>query len=341
MTEKKANRKLKGELWLSEEQRTERAKVDAWLCNQGAQYTIGELYEVPLLGPRVVPQLIELLKRPLSPWMLTLVSRALFTRRPDASQRRAAGETLLRIVGDHPGEYSWELEHVVFNYLSGNLGPDKVHEIAQMALDPRFGDMRDALTHVLGRIRHKEAVRYLMSLAKDAATAAIAVDELARLRHPDAARLCAEALANPQLDGDSREALRETQNKIRRRVAKKSGLLAHKVTGPVPKALEEWSINLNRAALPKALRGIQRSVAAGFSKTEAAEIRAAADGLTPDEEVRLKFDVKFNAKKQPLWIVVFCGDEDEFEFFVHGSEELIDAVTKAEAKVFKEKFEET
>src|SRR5262249_44089060 len=103
---------------------------------------------------------------------------------------------------------------------------------------------------------------------------------------------------------------------------------------------DEWSMNLSRASLVKALRVLPKSLAAGFSKTEAEEGRAATDDISPHEEGRLKVEVEFNGKKQPPWVVVFFDDENEFEIFFFGSKELINAVTKAQSRLFREKFEE-
>jgi hypothetical protein len=104
---------------------------------------------------------------------------------------------------------------LVWNELPDNVDPTKVHELGQMALDGKYGPLRSGFLMALKEIRNATAVGYLLRAAADPLTAAMALNQLARLRVPGTLQLCDRALTLPGVIHE--DAIRETRAKVKRR----------------------------------------------------------------------------------------------------------------------------
>jgi hypothetical protein len=320
----------------------ETIELDAWLAQRGVPQGIIGLYYDAAPGPDCVPELLESFKSPWSLRMRMIISSALLRRKPNAAQKRELAEVLLKIVREQKGQYNHELSLLVLNDLANNAGADKVHEIGRMMLDEGYGELRSEFAFALRKFRNASAIAYLKRAAIIPQTAAAALFSLAQMRAEGTLELCEEALRMPGVPG--KDAIKETQRKLQRKLAKKKAAVSHLTTEPVPGGLEEWSANLDGPDLKKVLRGIQKCVEGGLGKAEIAEVRSAAEDLSlestsADEErdvARLKFDVKFNGGDHPLWLEVFCDDEDAYDLCVFGDPKLIKELEAALGKILPE-----
>ncbi|MDB6019409.1 MAG: hypothetical protein JWR19_3898 [Pedosphaera sp.] len=309
----------------------DKRQVDAWLRDKGIPHGIAYLCDDPGLCPDCVPDLLALLRLPFSPNMRAIVAWALFRRKPGMEEKQEAVEILLTIIRQGRGQNDVSLETLVLNELAQNVEADKVHEIGRMLLDEGYGELRGCFTEPLRRIGNGEAINYLCQATKIPVAASLALSALMRLRVEGTLELCEEALKQPGML--YKDAVKETYRKLQRKLAKKRGTVSHVTNEPMPEGLEEWSANLDCPDLAKVLRGIQKCVEGGFGKAEIAEVRAAADELSPEFEespesqtVRLKFEVKFNGGDRELWLEVFCDDEDAYDLYVFGHPTLIKEV---------------
>jgi hypothetical protein len=313
-------------------------QVNEWLKRKGIEHTIGDLYHDRDLCPECGRELLEVFKSPLSFHLRAAIARALFERKLDASLKREAVGTLLALIKQNPEQES-SLSILILNELAGNATADRVHEIGRMMLDEGFGELRSAFAFALRKLRSEEAIAYLKQAAKIPRTAAAALFSLAQLRAEGTLELCEEALKTPGML--YKDAIKETQRKLRRKLAKTKATASHITTEPIPDGMDEWSANLDGTDLKKVLRGIQKCVEEGFGKAEIAEARAAAEDLSPDETsadeerdiARLKFDVKFNGSDHQLWLEVFCDDEDAYDLYVFGHPKLIKELEAALGKI--------
>jgi hypothetical protein len=320
----------------------EKIELDAWLAQRGVPHGIIDLYYGAAPCPDCVPELLESFKSPWSLRMRSIISSALLRRKPNAAQKRELAETILKIVREEKGEYNHELSRLVLNELANNIGADKVHEIGRMMLDEGYGELRSNFAFALRKFRNADAIAYLKQAAKIPQTAPAALYSLAQMRAEGTLELCEEVLRMPGVPG--KDAIKETQRKLQRKLAKKEEAVSHLTTELVPEGLEEWSANLDGPDLKKVLRGIQKCVEDGFGKAEIAEVRSAAEDLSPestsaDEErdvARLKFDVKFNGGDHVLWLEVFCDDEDAYDLCVFGHPKLIKEMEAALEKILPE-----
>jgi hypothetical protein len=299
-------------------------QVNAWLRKRGIRYAIRDLYHKPRLCPDCVPALIELLKSPISHRMCGLAAQALFARKPNSSQKQEAVDALLTIVRQSAGQYDTDLSLLVINQLCDNLSATRVHQIGEMVLDKRYGELREELTGVLWRIGKTDAVSYLLRAAKEPQTASVALEGLSQLRVNGTLTLCERALKDRRLDAESKEAIRETYSELKRQLAKKRETASHVTKETIPKHLREWSANLDGDELPKVLRTIQKCLEGGFAKSEISGVMSAARDLSVDQDVRLKFNVRFIGKPTTLWLEIFCDDEDAYDLYILAFPDLID-----------------
>jgi len=77
------------------------------------------------------------------------------------------------------------------------------------------------------------------------------------------------------------------------------------------------------------LRGIRKSVTGGFGKPEMDEIRSAADAMEVNDDVRFRFTVNFEGKPTPLWIELFCDDENVCDPAIFAAPKLINRIDEA------------
>ncbi|MDB6124335.1 MAG: hypothetical protein JWQ71_3328 [Pedosphaera sp.] len=316
-------------------------QLNTWLEQKGIEYSIGDLYHDRISCPECGPELLEAFKVPYTFNLRVAIANALFARKLNASQKREAVEILLTIINQNPERHA-SLSTLILNELANNVDVGKVHELGKMLLDERFGELRADFTEPLRKIGNADAISYLKQAAKIPSAAPMALNALARLRVEGAMQLCEEALKDPKMP--YKDVIRETYRKLQRKQAKKRVAASHMTSEPVPEGLEEWSANLDGSDLAKVLRGVQKCVEGGLGKAEIAEIRAAAEDLSPDgmstdeerEVVRLKFDVKFNGGERELWFEVFCDDEDAYDFYIYATSKLIEEIEGALKKVLPE-----
>jgi hypothetical protein len=316
--------------------------VDAWLARRGIQPGITGLYRDPAACPDCVPELLELFKSPWSLHMRQVISSALLSRKPNVAQKRELVEVILELVREHKGQYNHELSIWVLNDLANNVAADKMHEIGRMMLDEGYGELRREFAFAFRKFRNAEAIAYLKQAAKIPQIASAALYSLAQMRAEGTLELCEEALKTPGIL--HKDVIKETQKKLQRKPAKKKAAVSHLTTEPVPEGLEEWSANLDGPDLKKVLSGIQKCVEAGFGKAEIEEIRTAAEDLSPEETseeeerdvARLKFEVQFNGGDHPLWLEVFCDDEDAYDLCIFGHPKLIREMEAALGKILRE-----
>ena len=303
------------------------AEANAELHRRGIPHSIGDLLHNDALCPECGPELLDLFRSPFPFNVRVPLAQAVFARKLKPAEKREAFGILLALIKEYP-ERSNSLSMLVWNELPDNVDPTKVHELGQMALDKRYGPLRSGFLMALRKIRNADAISYLQRAAKDPLTAVHALGELARLRVEGTLQLCDQALALPGvLHAD---AIRETRAKFKRQLAKRPGTRSHVTTESVPDDLTEWSSNLDGCDLPKVLRTIQKCVEGGFAKGEAKEVRLAADDLSHDQDVRLKFDVKFRGTHTTLWLEILCDDEDAYDLYIFGIPELVDRIEEYE-----------
>ncbi len=303
---------------------TEKAEVDAWLHNKGIKYTLGQLYDKPALCPDCVPQLLELLKKPFRDDVHIVIADALFRRKPNSAVKRKAIDTIIARIEKDAASGDTEnspLSILIVNEFAENCEKDRVHEIGRMMLDKKYGDLRGDFTMVLCKIGSKDAISYLQKGAADPEVASLSLFVLARMRVGGTLELCEKALANPRIR--YKDAIKETYQKLKRRLASKPAGPSHATSAPIPSRLEEWSSTVDLPELSKVLRSLSRFVERGFGKAEIAEIRAATDELEVDDTARFKFDAKVARKTVPVWIEVFMDDENAPDLYIFSSPELI------------------
>jgi hypothetical protein len=317
---------------LTEENKAEIARVNVWLNNKGLRHGILELDREPRLGSGHLPVLIDLLKSPLSPWMSKVVAYLIFAAKPDPQRRREAIDAILSIVRRNAGNDDNYLSLLVSNEVFNNVDSDKVHEVGEMALDGRYGELRDDLTYVLRKIGNEDAISYLQLAAKDPATAAVALGGLAHLRVDGTLALCENTLNNLKLDSDSRRAIKETHAKLKRLSSRKNARASHLTKDSIPAGLHEWSANFDRPEIPKALLALSKCFDRGFGKPEQAEIGTVIKELSLDQEARFKFTIDHNGKKSPLWLKIVCDDEAAYDMYVFAKPALIKCVDAALSK---------
>ena len=303
---------------------SEQAEVDSWLHKKGIRYTLGQLYDKPALRPDCVPQLLELLKKPFRDDVHIVIADALFRRKPSPAVKRKAIDIIIARIeklaacGDTENS---QLSLLISNDFADNIEKDRVHEIGRMMLDRKYGALRGDFTMVLCKIGGQDAIAYLRKGAADPEIASLSLWVLAKMRVEGTLELCEKALTNPRIR--YKDAIQETYQKLKRRMAKKPAGPAHATSDPIPKALEEWSSNVDVPELSKVLRRLSRFVEAGFGKAEIAEVRAAAYELEVDETARFKFDAKAGGKTVPVWIEVFMDDENAPDLYIFSSKDLI------------------
>lgn len=313
----------------------EAPKINAWLRERGMADAIEDFYNNPALCPHCVPQLLELLDFTYSLETRRIIATAIKHRNPNDSQKRRVFEVFLNMIKQRIGEYDVLLSTVVLNDLAQFVTADRVHEVGEMTLDPRYGQLRLEMTFVLRQIGGADAISYLLRAAKDPVTAVLALDGLAHLGVKEALPLCEEALANPDVPKSYRSAIKRTYSKLKRQAAKRPSGPSHVTTEAIPEGLAEWSANLDSENLPKMLRTIQKCVESGFGKAEISEITSMADGLSLDQTARLKFAVTYMGKENELWLEIFCDDENSLDLCVFSSAELIDRIERELDKVIE------
>lgn len=305
-------------------------EINSKLQDLGISYGVRELQRNASLCPDCAAELLELFRAPSSIYMRAALAEAVFARKLDAQQKTEAVDLLLRLIQDNPTSYGTLLS-LVANELADNVTTNKAHEVGQMVLDPRYGYFRAALISVLGKIRNADAIAYLKQAAKDPKIAAPALDELARLREEGTLELCEAALTQLDLKQSAKERIKKTQAKLKRLAEKTDVGLSHVVKTSIPDGLSEWSANLDGSETQKQLKHIQKCLDGGFRKPEISEVQNSADELSPDQEVRFKFDVTFNGQKTALWLKVHCDDEDAYDLYVFGPPALISLLRKRHA----------
>ncbi len=303
---------------------SEKAEVDAWLRKMGIGYTLGQLYDKPGACPDCVPQLLELLKKPFRDDVHGIIADALFRRNPSPAVKRKAMDTIIarieKVAASGDTENS-QLSILISNAFADNIEKDRVHNVGRMMLDKKYGDLRGDFTMVLCKIGGKDAISYLRKGAADPEIASLSLDVLARMRVQGTLELCEKALANPRIR--CKDAIRETYQKLKRRMARKPAGPSHATSDSIPKGLEEWSSNVGRPGLSKVLRSLSGFVEEGFGKAEIAEVRAAVDELAVDETARFRFEPKAGGKSVPVWIEVFMDDENAPDLYIFSSKDLI------------------
>ena len=195
-------------------------QVNAWLREHGIQHEICELQRDADLCPDRVPELLQLLKSPLSLYMHVAVAEALFARKLKRAQRQEAVDVLLTIIKQNSERWG-SLSSLVLNELADNVGPENVHEIGQMALDKRYGPMRSGFVEALRKIGNEDAISYLKEVAKDRHMTPYALAKLGSLGLPETLGMCEEALQKP--DMLYKDVIQETYVKLKRKLSKKGG----------------------------------------------------------------------------------------------------------------------
>ena len=303
---------------------SEKAAVDAWLHKKGISYTLGQLYDKPAFCPDCVLQLLELLKKPFRDDVHVVIADALFRRKPSPAVKRKAIDTIIarieKLAASGDIETS-QLSILISNELADNIEKDRVHDIGRMMLDKKYGDLRGDFTMVLCKIGGKDAISYLRKGAADPEIASLSLYVLARMRVEGTLELCQKALANPRIR--YKDAINETYQKLKRRMAKKPAGPSHATSDPIPKGLEEWSSNVDVPELSKVLRNLSQFIEGGFGKAEIAEVRVAADELEVDDTARFRFEAKAGGKTVPVWIEVFMDDENAPDLYIFSSKDLI------------------
>jgi len=191
------------------------AELNVELRRMGIPHTIGDLFHDNTLCQERGPELLELFRRPLPFNVRTALAQALFARKLKPKQKREAFGLLMELIKKNPEKYN-ALSMLVWNELPDNVDPTKVHELGQMALDKKYGPLRSGFLMALKEIRNATAVGYLLRAARDPLTAAVALDQLARLHVPGTLQLCDQALTLPGVIHE--DAIRETRAKLKRRV---------------------------------------------------------------------------------------------------------------------------
>lgn len=311
----------------------EAPKVNAWLRERGFNEDIVNFYNNPALFPDCIPQLLELLEQSWALDTRECIATAIKHRKPDAAQKHRAYGVFLTVVRQHIGQYNVLLSTIVLNHMAWFVTPDRVHEIGEMTLDARYGELRSEMTFLLYKIGNADAIAYLLRAAKDSVTASLALDGLARLRVKEALPLCEEALANPNVLYKS--AIKTTYSKLKRLAQKKPAGPSHETNEAPPEDLAEWSANLDAEDLPKFLRGIQKCVEAGFGKAEILEATSAADNLSHDQTTRLKFPIRHREENIELWLEIFCDDENAFDLYAMSTPEFISRIELQMEKILQ------
>lgn len=313
----------------------ERSKADAWLSERGVEGGLEELCKDASGCPQCLPELLELLEMQYSLRTRRMIAQAIVHRKPNVAQKRRAFGVFLAILRERVGQYDVLLSSVVLNALPSFVTPERVHEVGEMTVDPRYGLIRAELTFVLRQIGNADAIAYLLRAARDPVTASLALDGLARLRAPEALMLCEEALKNPDVPAEHRYAIKATLSKLKKQALKKPGAPSHITKDAIPDGLEEWSTNLDTVDLPKVLRGVAKCVETGFGRPEISEVVAMADGLDIDQTARFKFTVGQLGKESTLWVEIFCDDENSIELYLLSGAELIRRVESEMEKLLK------
>jgi hypothetical protein len=301
-------------------------QVNDWLRRKMVPHDVGRLSNDRTLCPECGPVLLELFNSPmlLPASVRTLIAHALFDRKLNSSQKRNAVDVFLNFIRQNAGNPVPWLSMVVLNGLARNIHAGKVHEIGQITLDKRYGDLRADFAHVLYRIGNADAVSYLLKAARDPVTASLALDGLARLRVPGTLALCEKALREKGMP--YKDAIGETYSKLKRQLAKKKDGPSHITKARVPSGVEEWSANLDGSELPRELRKLQKLIKQGFSKSEIEEVVSAAGGLSVDQTIRFKFTVSHENDETALWIELFCDDQNAYDLYVFGPSKLVNCL---------------
>ena len=304
-------------------------QVNVWLRQRKIQHTIGDLFDNHILCPDCGQALLEIfnVSSSLPPSVRTLIAGAMFDRKLNSSQKKDAIGAFLNFITQNAGVTVPWLSLVVLNGFARNVSAGKVHEIGGMVLDNHYGDLRLELAHVLYRIGNADAISYLLKAAKDPVTAPRALDGLARLRVEGTLELCEEALSRK--DMPYKDAIKETYGKLKRQLAKKKERYSHLTAEAIPSGIGEWSANFDGTELPRALRQIQKLVKKGFSRNEIEEVVSAANNLSVDRTVRLKFLITIKNDETALWIELFCDDENAYDLYLFGPSELISQIGNA------------
>lgn len=189
-------------------------ELNAELRRREIPHSIGDLYHDGALCPECGAELLELFRRPLPFNVRTALAQAVFARKLKPTQRREAFGLLLELIKENPEKYN-ALSMLVWNELPDNVDPTKVHELGHMALDKKYGPLRSGFLMALKKVRNATAVGYLLRAAREPLTAAVALEQLARLRVPGTLQLCEQALTLPGVIHE--DAIRETRAKLKRR----------------------------------------------------------------------------------------------------------------------------
>lgn len=299
----------------------DKLRLNEALSRSGIDHTGTELYENPPVGIEAVPVLLnQLTSGKYAPRMFGMIALMLFRRPMDESQKVRAIDICIEYSRRNFKEAGPWVELLACNEIADNAGPQHVKAIGEMLLDKGLGERRSVFARALGIVGNAEAVSFLRAGAKDGETANFAITELARLiPHEEAIQIANTALALPNLL--YRKNVEEIRKKLGRKLARRQPI--HLTSELPPRDLEEWSTNIDSAWLPKISKAIRKVVEQGFGRAESAEIRTVMDDMSPGQVKRLKFDATFEGKATPLWIQLSCDDEDAFDFFVLGHQELI------------------
>lgn len=304
------------------------AEVNQWLRDKGLRHTIRELEYDPTLCRDCGLELLNLFRLPCSLHVTPHIVEALFARPLARAQKQEAMDLLLAFVRENAERYG-TLEHLIDDLLPKHIRRDKVHEIGAMILDPRYGPLRHGMADVLRKIGNAEAISYLERAARDPLTANSSLTALARLRTDSALPLCEASLKLPKVL--YRDEIQRTYAKLRRRLARHERTPSHVTKKLIPDGIGDWSANLDGDELPRVLRSIKESVQGGFAKSEISEVISAADDLSVNQEVRLRFPVQFMGQAADLWLELLCDDEDAFDLAVFGPRGLVEKIESYEA----------
>ena len=201
--------------------------------------------------------------------------------------------------------------------------PAIADDLIRLIKDRRYGDQRWVLCLGLAKTKDSRAADVIASILGQGINTRGALEALGKVPAQKYVKRIKEFLKDP--DSDIRREAKRTLKKLGFPVeTPPPPIHLVKKRSAIPKALEEWSSNLDIEDLNPTLMKLSQCVDSGFGKQEIAEVTGVVDEMKPDQTKTFRFPVAGRGQETELWLVVFMGDIDTPDLAVHTRPDVIE-----------------
>lgn len=200
--------------------------------------------------------------------------------------------------------------------------PEIADDLIRLIKDHRYGDARGGLCLALVKTRDARAAEVIASVLGEKGVTRWALECLGKLRALQYVEGIRKYVQDPNSD-ISREA-KKTMKRLGAAVeAPPPAVHLVKSRRPLPKGLEEWSLNLDLNDLKPTLEKLGKCVEDGFGAKEMAEVVGVADEMKHNQTKFFCFPIVLDDRETELWLEIFMDDIDSPDLAIHSSPKVI------------------